>query len=54
MIDSSRSQGDSQLCATVCCVLQHHGIKLQPLFVTRVTKAYLGEQSPPTFAEQAD
>lgn len=38
----SLSQGDHQLCATVCCVLQDKEMDFSPLFVARVTKAYLG------------
>ncbi|GAA6063914.1 hypothetical protein JCM10212_003532 [Sporobolomyces blumeae] len=34
-------RGDSQLCATVCCVLQDRDIELDSLWVARVTKAYL-------------
>lgn len=39
-----RWQGDLQLCATVCCVLKDKGLSLDPFFVARVTKAYLGKQ----------
>ncbi|ORY90154.1 hypothetical protein BCR35DRAFT_299710 [Leucosporidium creatinivorum] len=33
--------GDHQLCATVCCVLKDKEMDFSPLFVARVTKAYL-------------
>lgn len=39
-------KGDSQLCATVCCVLQHHDMGFDQSFVLRVTKAYLGTLLP--------
>ncbi|KDE06920.1 hypothetical protein MVLG_02807 [Microbotryum lychnidis-dioicae p1A1 Lamole] len=33
--------GDSQLCAVACCVLQDRDVELDSLFVARVTQAYL-------------
>ena len=35
-------RGDSQLCAIAACVLQGH-VELAPLFVARVSKAYVGQ-----------
>lgn len=42
-LESYAEQGDTQLCAIVCCVLQSQRIDLHlaPLFVARLSKAYL-------------
>ncbi|SCV67970.1 BQ2448_91 [Microbotryum intermedium] len=34
-------EGDSQLCAVACCVLQDRDVELNSLFAARVTQAYL-------------
>lgn len=43
--DRLRTQGDSQLCATVFPLLHRFGVELDAVWVARVTKTYLGECS---------
>ena len=41
--DIPRTQGDSQLCATVFPLLHRFGVELDAVWVARVTKTYLGK-----------
>jgi hypothetical protein len=44
------AQGDSQICAVVCCVLQEKDLDFDRLWLARVTKTYLGPSFWPILA----